>query len=230
MDPLAPVCLLVRIDTDPQSPVFLGTCFAFRSTHRFLTAAHCVRGLEPSVTGIFSPKAQRLQLVSSISVHPTADVAVIEAVTPLRFDMEPFLDLVQGPHKIGADFVAYGFPEDVFGHTPPRLTQRLFKGHFQRFFPYKSHLGHEYLAGELSIGCPAGLSGGPVFNEFDDMYRVFGVVTENHESYTALDAVEELDSDGRCHRHTYTKVINYGVCAMLYDLQEWLATNAPTII
>ena len=226
MNPLAPVCLLVRADSDPQRPTFLGTCFAFRSRQRFLTAAHCVTSLEPAQVGIFSPDTKTLQRVNAVTSHATSDIAALVAATPLRIGIDPFPD-IEGPYKVGADFQAYGFPEDVFGTSPGRPTPRLFKGHFQRYFQFQSHLGYQYVAGEMSIGCPAGLSGGPVFEPWDGVFRVFGVVTENHESSTALDSVEEVDAEGCHQRHTYQKVINYGICAMLHDLQDWLAIHAP---
>src|SRR6266568_2867656 len=52
-----------------------------------------------------------------------------------------------------------------------------FPGHVQRFFNHTSHMGYRYIAAELSIGCPVGLSGAPVFNS-THMGRLYGVVAE----------------------------------------------------
>lgn len=64
--------------------------------------------------------------------------------------------------SIGEDFFAYGFPEDLLfgsGGSPARL----FTGHYQRFFDFDSPHHHRYVAGEMSVPCPAELSGGHCF-------------------------------------------------------------------
>jgi len=39
--------------------------------------------------------------------------------------------------------------------------------------------------------------------------------------------LEEEESGGEVTRQTYKKVINYGLCVMLFDLREWLQNCAP---
>jgi hypothetical protein len=228
VDPRRGVCLLVRTDSKPEHPVFLGSCFSFRTRDRFITAAHCVRGLDAAAIGVFAPKAEKTHIIDSMMIHPKADVAILRARALLpRHEIEPFVGLVS-QSAVGDNFMAYGFPEDVFGPTARRPTPRLFKGHFQRYFPHESHLGYNYFAGEMSIGCPAGLSGGPVFaDDSAEVYRVHGVVTENLRSTTVLDAIEEHASEGKTSRQVYREVINYGLCVMLGELGQWLDKHAP---
>lgn len=87
--------------------------------------------------------------------------------------------------------LAYGFPTEgpdpSSGAAP---VSRLFVGHYQRFSEYSSPPGYRYLAGEMSIPAPGGLSGGPVFRaEAPEMLT--GMVTANHESYAITDSLEE---------------------------------------
>ena len=227
MNPRNSVCLLVRNDPgDGAKPTFLGTCFAFRSSRRFLTAAHCISGLDPKEIGIFVPETGNTLSVVSEQQHPEADITVLSTADPLQHNLQPFVDHTSR-HEIGEDFMAFGFPEDVFAVDRRQPVPRLFKGHFQRFFEHKSHLGFRYVAGELSVGCPGGLSGGPVYRASDLVFRVDGVVTENLESTTVLETLEETETDGAVTRHSFARIINYGLCVMLFDLKEWLHNHAP---
>jgi hypothetical protein len=227
MKPHDSVCLLVQTEGADVNMRFLGTCFPFRSRSQFLTAAHCLSNLAPEDIGILSPEAEDALALKKVEKHPDADLAILSTTKPLQHNLDPFPDHTSG-HEVGEEFVAFGFPEDVFSVENRQPVARLFKGHFQRFFAYSSHQGFRYFAGELSVGCPAGLSGGPVYRANDPVNRVDGVVTENLESSTVLESIEDEESGCEVKRVTYKKVINYGLCVMLYDLKDWLDENAPT--
>src|SRR5436305_455579 len=83
--------------------------------------------------------------------------AVLLTVGEESDQITPFWGAV-ATHGLGEDFVAYGYPESIFGSDARQPTPRLFKGHYQRFLHYRSFMGYHYDAGELSIGVPAGLS------------------------------------------------------------------------
>jgi hypothetical protein len=206
-------------------PNFLGSAFAYRDDTHFLTAAHCVGQLEPSRLAIsLEPRdATRVIRIQSVIRHRTVDVAIL--VTDSSGVSHPFRNYRKRP-EVGEEFIAFGYPENVFGVDAREPTPRLFRGHYQRFYRHESHLGFAYEAAELSIAAPAGLSGGPVFLE-TSMDEVVGVVTENLESTTVLESVEEIHAPGKERREVFRKVIAYGVAATLRDIGDWLDKHVP---
>ena len=123
-------------------------------------------------------------------------------------------------YELGDDFLAYGLPEDAAGPNVGTPVPRVFKGHYQRFLQYHSPMGYEYLAAELSIACPSGLSGGPFFRE--EGFLLVGMVTENIQVNTELHATEEIEADGRVQREVSRRVVEYGMGLMLLDVEPWL--------
>jgi trypsin-like peptidase len=206
--------------TESGKDILLGSCFSVRGSDMFLTAAHCVGKLDASALVVRSAGIPERRVVLRVVRHPSADLALLEVAKAEEEGVEPFVYAVSN-WSLGEDFFAFGYPEDVFGDYPGAPTPRLFKGHFQRFIQtYKSKLGYEYFAAELNIAAPAGLSGGPLFRAAAPV--VLGIVTENLESTTFLDSVEQVFRDGQTTRTTYQKVITYGVALMLSPLKEWL--------
>jgi hypothetical protein len=207
------------------APNFLGSAIAYRDDTHFLTAAHCVGQLESSQLAVsLAPHEEaRSVRVQNVIRHSKADVAIL--VTESNGLSHPFRNYRKRP-EVGEEFVAFGYPENVFGVNAREPTARLFRGHYQRFYRHDSFLGYAYQAAELSIPAPAGLSGGPVFLE-TSMDEVVGVVTENLESSTVLEAVEEIQSPGKTHRDVFRKVITYGVAAVLHDIGDWLDQHVP---
>jgi hypothetical protein len=51
------------------------------------------------------------------------------------------------------------------------------------------------------------------------------LVTQNHESTTVLDEVEEVQRSGTVDRKEYRKVITYGVALVLDPHKDWFAAN-----
>ncbi len=204
---------------------FLGTCFGFRRAHYLLTAAHCIEGhpREALSVSVLSDRVQRGIGVQHIEMHPNADLALLElAGTFSKFDF--FSDVGPG-YPWGGVLTSFGYPEDV-GDAGPEPTPRFFRGHIQRLFSHKSHLGYWYPAIELSFGAPAGLSGGPVALDGDPGH-VIGVVAENVQSSTWLETIQD-EHDGQSHfRSEVRSVINYGVAVSLGPLKIWLDDVAP---
>lgn len=225
-NPLSTTGVLVRLDGDQQR--FLGTTFGFRTRRHFLTAAHCVGDLGPSAVAVVLPREPTPQQysVKNIELHPRADLALLtlhsEAVPP------PFLSTLSGAqHQLGIEFFAYGYPENVLSAHDREPTARLFAGIIQRYFTNLSYMGHSYEAAEMSVAAPAGLSGGPVFHAHGTQ-QLFGVVTENFDSTTLLEAVEEINSRSEKRTIQYQRVISYGVTLLLDPLVSWLETHLPS--
>ncbi len=202
---------------------FLGTCFAFRDSMYFLTARHCVGTLRAEQVGIELPSVNTSHSVRAIVPHPTADLAVLI----LNGDA-PDIDTFRffGVHALGQDFMAYGFPEDVFGETPPRPTERLFRGYIQRYMVFRSPEGYVYDALELSIGAPAGLSGGPLFQAHQP-WLIIGIVTADLKSTTFLQSEETMEEPGRFHKTSTATYINYGVALQLEKQAAFLEQHIP---
>lgn len=207
-----------------KGPYLLGTCFAYRTDRHFLTAAHCVGDLSADKLMVTVPRIPAVGRVASIDRHPTADVAVLTLDEDMA-GVETFWS-VAANYVLGEDFLAFGYPESIFGLDSREPTPRLLKGSYQRFFDHESYLGFRYFAGELSMGCPAGLSGGPLFRQGAHVI-VTGLATENLESTTVLESVEEITEGDTTTAMRYRKVITYGVAVMLDRLAEWLDQHVP---
>lgn len=224
-NPLTGVGLLFHVKDDDAS--FLGTCFAFRQPTHFLTAAHCLGNLPIAEVGIGLPHMTTAGVhpVKEVFRHPKADLAVLVLAGGYVPPIEPFWNFVSN-FGWGEDFAAFGFPEDVFGAAQGQPTARLFRGYFQRFMLHQSHLGFEYNAAEMSIGAPAGLSGGPLFRPGAPV-MVTGLVTENLRSTTFLQAVEEVQDGPSIHKSSVHEMINYGVALLLDSQSEFLDRHVP---
>ena len=144
--------------------------------------------------------------VEAIDRHPEADLAVLRVDRDAAQGVEPFWRAL--PARFGEPFIAFGYPENVFGEDSGQPTARLFRGHYQRFFENHSRMGYRYEAGEMSIPSPRGLSGGPLFRVGAPMYAL-GLAAENFQSTTGLE------------------VISYGVAVMLAPLEGWLDERLP---
>lgn len=204
---------------------FLGSCFAFRQRHVYLTAAHCIGSLNATAIVISTPFQQSGPWqVTNITTHPTADLAALEIDPAGTSYVEPFYGLSLNA-TFGTDIAAIGFPEDSTTSDSPRPTARYFKGNIQRLLHYKSPLGYEYDAAELSFGAPAGLSGGPVFVT-DMAGNLVGLVCENFESSTYLRSIEEVQEGASVYKEKVHSVINYAICVRIGQYEQWLNSVA----
>lgn len=225
-NPLTAVGLLFQIKGEGAD--FLGSCFAFRHNTHFLTAAHCIGNLPTSEIGVglAHVTTEGAIPVKEVFRHPSADLAILVLADGHSPRIDPFWDFVSNV-RWGEDFAAFGFPEDVFGPDGTHPTARLFRGHYQRFMVHKSQIyGFEYNAGEMSIGAPAGLSGGPVFRPGADV-MVTGLVTENHQSTTFLQSVEDHQDGPMRSKSSIHEVIQYGVALLLDSQAEFINAHIP---
>ena len=217
--PLQSVCIVCQ-ERGSHSPVFLGSCFAFRSNRHFLAAAHCVTTNSVEQYVVYTPWEGVYTPVSQVIKHPEADIAILKLASDGRDSVEPLRGL-RGVAGIGGDYYAYGYPEDSIGPHVGIPTARLFKGYCQRALKHESHMGYRYPAMELSFPCPGGLSGGPLFGlQFPTL--PVGLVTENIEAATLLHSHETLLKDGQPFTEHLQRVISYGVGLLLQPYQDWI--------
>lgn len=204
---------------------FLGTCFAFRHRNYFLCADHCVRDRQHNSLAIANPTNAVFTGVEAVISHTRADIAVLKLANDGPETIEPFWGFVTN-YGLGEEFMTYGFPEDSRGPNLGDPTARLFRGYYQRYMEHQSHMKYNYVAGELNIACPGGLSGGPLFRPGAPQ-MLTGIVTENLEATTLLDSEERILEGGVQHHDHYRRVINYGVAIMLDRVGNWIDENVP---
>jgi hypothetical protein len=207
--------------------LFLGTAFAFRTGQHYLTAAHCVGDLPASEIYVNVRGLDNLMSVARVERHPTADVALLILESDIERAGTIYADPPRGSYR--SPVLAFGYPEDAMAGEASSPKPRVFIGHYQRFFRHKSlHTGREYEAVELSIPAPGGLSGGPVFPQ-ELLNLVTGLVTENYESTTRLQAVEDINAAGEKRTIQYQTVVSYGITVLLDPLREWIEERVPSV-
>ena len=207
---------------------FLGTAFAYRDTQYFVTAAHCVRDVAVDELGVLLPRhSEDFVHVTDVVIHPQADVAVLRTRSREDVPFEPFWNCVAN-WGLGEEFIAYGYP-DARPAPDASPTPRLFRGHYQRFMDHHSHMAYRYVAGELSIPVPVGLSGGPLFRPGAPQ-MLTAIAVENMRSELVEDSIEEHSIDGHVMRTTLRQnVINYGVAVMLSPVSSWIDEHVPAL-
>jgi hypothetical protein len=213
----------VICDDDNGRPHFIGTCFAYCVHGYLLTAAHNVRGIEPSrlSVSIYLEDIERGLDVRGIELHPEADLAILKIDDPIP-DLRIF-DPFQGIHtdyEAGEAVSAFGYPNQTM-EKGQRPVPRFFRGNIQRMFRHDSPLGYKYIAIEVSFGSPVGLSGGPVSLDREPGH-VVGVMAENYRADTYVHTIEEVVKGQSTYRDTQHDFINYGIAVRLQDHQVWI--------
>ena len=198
---------------------FVGTCFALRQTNAFLTAAHCTS--DENMFIVMPGLLPKLHKVSRVIRHPSADLAVLRLDDDAWPPVDPFLVVAPAP-PMGTEFMAYGFPEDAPAPNQdrPEPIQRLFRGYIQRGLQYERG-SYKYAAVEMSVPCPAGLSGGPLFAA-DSHAQVIGLATENVESMTYVGRSEEVVAGAITSRTQEIHRVQYGIAVLLAPVSDWL--------
>lgn len=227
MNPTFGVGLLWRVEEGAQ-PQFMSSCFMLKWGHFFLAPSHGLGGLAPAqirVSGATLPMTEPEKVIH----HDTADMCILRLP---HLDYEPgdaFWGIVDN-YEPGETFHALGWPEDCLAEfavtglplptgEPPWARMRLFTGTYQRFIPqYASPQGFTFLAGELSIACPVGLMGGPLFRP-ETHPLVAGMVAGN------LRTASDWQADVQ--RGVQEHVIEYGVALMLDHVGDWLNEHIP---
>lgn len=204
---------------------FSGTGAMFVRPYVILTAAHCVPEIANATFAFRSPVEREARVVERVIRHPTKDLAAL--LISKDAEMPPTGVYSEVRHQLvdGGDFIAFGYPAEADTSVP-----RLFKGHYQRHFSYEPPNGQSYFAVELSIPAPAGLSGGPV-SDANRPQVLDAIVTANHESSLVIDSYEEEERDGTISRGKITRVVSYGIAAVVVGEEDWLesvVTRADT--
>ena len=194
-----------------QDPAFLGSCSALgRATH-FVTAAHCVRNLsvdELRISHWGQRQGEPFSRVTACEIDVGADLAVLQTEVANPQSIQPFQALSAG--------VAFGEPVSSIGWPVGILAEyreaalRVMRGYVQRQFFYRGLLGGTYQALELHFASPPGLSGAPVFLDAHP-FILLGVMTENFQSLTRIDSVEEEKAPGEFRRIETHEMVTYGV-------------------
>jgi hypothetical protein len=198
-----------------------------------ITAAHCIGQLAEENLVVAFEDGNIVQVIK-VTMHDTADIAILQLEqSPNRFKAD-FFGGTSDKLSMGMEFFAYGYPE-IPQQQREQIPPRVFFGIFQHFFDHQSHMHrrgdlnapcYQYVAGELSIACPGGLSGGPIF-EAGNPDVVLAIATENIKAMTLLDAIEETQGDGTQFRTEYNNVISYGVSLLVTHVAGWLDRIPP---
>ena len=196
-----------QVNDNEQVMTFLGSCFAYLGPDTFATAHHCIAGQPTEEMLVVSAIPPFLRRVTEITSHPEADVSLIQVRPSAEAQDHPFFQAASEPPEVGEDFITFGYPPDVFG-VAEEPTGRLFKGHFQRFMYFQPHWGaqYRYVAAELSIPCPKGLSGAPLYREASPLEAV-GLITWNLRTTIGDERIE------------------YGVGLRMPDVADWLSSQ-----
>ena len=200
---------------------FVGTCFSYKDSAHFITACHCIPDDIGSIT-IALPLVGRSLIATAVAKHETADIAILQCHSPKNNldGIDSFKHIVSN-YSMAEDFITYGYPEDMIGPHSGAPTPRVYKGYFQRFLNHSSHMGYTYHAGELSIPCPGGLSGAPLFRPAAHVV-ITGLVTENLQASTELWTEESEIKSNIKNVYTYNRVITYGIALLLDKHISWI--------
>jgi S1-C subfamily serine protease len=220
------VAMLIRTEAGPDR--YLGTCFAFRQRHVFLTARHNVGSLTAEQLTVLSQGGRGFH-VREVRRHPKIDLAALigdpaEGGLPVMFSGLHVFDAAYG---LGEDAAAFGFPVGAatLQEESSVPTPRLFRGHVQRLARYASGGSEPYIACEMSFPSTGGLSGGPVFVPGTD--EVFALITGNDEAYTIRDQETVERAGGATHTVENRRIVSYGMALALWFDPEWLKDVVP---
>jgi hypothetical protein len=218
---------VVFSQVEGSEPRVTGSCAAYGSRNVFITASHCIPEGAKGAAVLLSGTRGACQ-IEEYERHDTSDLALLFA-KPSEDAALSGMFFKPGPDELpalGTDFLAYGFPsiDEAPGGLP---YPRMLKGHFQRYFGFKSPEGLEYFAGEMSIPAPPGLSGSPIMLAHAPQLLV-GIVAANLDSYTTLSSFEQVDSAGTSYREVSKRIVSYGISAMFTKGKVQWAQEAIT--
>jgi Trypsin-like peptidase domain len=203
---------------------FLGTCFAYREPWFFLTAAHCIEGFAAEDLGVDAPgKSGTGHPIREVNVLDGVDLAVLRAPDRGAWmsSVDPYRD-IQHEYEIAQDFVSFGFPAETVETRANQPVAQIFKGHFvQLLLQFADPWGRSYVASEMSIPAPEGLSGAPVYSPAQP-YVVTAMVTGEKSTFTIPERVEEEAGPGQVRVTEVRRQISYGVALMLHPYAAWI--------
>lgn len=236
MNPTLALGLLWHVEPNSK-PRFLSSCFMLRWGSFFVAPSHGVRALNPSQIRVSSATLPMTE-PEEITHHGVADICVLRLP---QFDYEPgdcFWGIAD-EYEPGEAFHALGWPDDCLPgivaargvplpeSDPPWAKVRLLSGTYQRFIPqHLSAHGLMSLVGELSVPCPLGLSGGPLFRPQTPPI-VAGMVIGNLQTQSEPHSRAYVEKDGTVRGEQHNRVLEYGVALMLDHVANWLDEHIP---
>lgn len=213
---------------------FLGTCFAYKEPWFFLTAEHCVRGFAAHDLTVDAPGGSGSpHPVGQVHTLDGSDLAVLRSPDhgPWMTNVDPYRE-IQHEYELAQDFVSFGFTSETittFGGLPKanQPTPRIFKGHFVQLLTFTDPLGRNYVASEMNIPAPDGLSGAPVFPP-GRPYVVTAMVTGEKSTFTIPERVEETTDEGHISVTEVRRQVSYGIALMLHTVSAWIESELET--
>lgn len=218
------ICPLGVLDDDGIAR-FAGTGFGIQRRGVVLTASHVVANATSPDEIILGIGEGRLLRAHHIERHPETDLAALfidSDRAPSCFSLgEPPEEW--GDFPLGTEISSYGFPYRDESNGRKTLEPRLMRGHIQRHFRHVSHRSRRHFhAIELSFPISLGQSGSPVF--LDHAVRsAIAVVTDNFDSSRVLEVEEEYKQDGGREVHKTSRIVSFGIGAVLWRHTDWLA-------
>lgn len=186
--------MLFRLPEDSTpgvSSMPIGTAFGVLRPGLVLTADHVVREVNARSLLVLCTHYRRVEcFIDSVESHPEADVAALflgrmPNPKPLEhFSIGLPAEVYPGYNDfpLAEDVLAYGFP--MVGVEKP-INPRMMKGHIQSKYEHASSDGrYRYSAYELSLPAFPGLSGAPVFSDWNNRQAAIGIVTDRISYFT----------------------------------------------
>ena len=207
---------LLERSTLPGNTIPIGTAFGVLRPGLVLTANHVVRGIDVGSLLVVCTHYSKFVrcFVDRVESHPEADVAALfvgRVLNPnplehfsIGLPSEVYPQYNDFP--LAEDILAFGFP--MVGNERP-INPRMMKGHIQARYEHKSPDGrYRYSAYELSFPAFPGLSGAPVFRDWNKRDAAIGIVTDRISYFT-----EQGDHETKAY---------LALAAALHPIADWI--------
>lgn len=221
MKPLLAVQPAYRHDNQEASPKFAGSCFRLWVKNHFLTAAHCLEGIESTDISVFDYVQEKYLKCHKIYTHPHADLAIIEVEGRGADQLENFR-LTDVDFSFGENVHCFGWltEEDNL-----KLPARVIGGIIQRPFIHREGK-YETPALEYSSPIPKGMSGGPAFSaRYNDI--AIGVAIGTIKSSVVVSEYTDYEDEKKKESEKISEIVRYGVILRLFELREWITETLP---
>ncbi len=217
MKPFAAVQALLK--TNQNESELIGTCFRVNAPSYYITASHCINGLDPQEIEVMNclDKSENLAC-TSVYNHPKADIVILKVEGNIPEEFETF-QIVERDNFVGVQVHCFGMllqSEYIKGDSPARVVG----GIIQRDFLYKNNY-YEFLAFELSNPIPKGMSGGPAFIA-NKPNLVVGIAIGAIKSEIVVSEFTEYEGDRTKEREKRSEITRYGVVLRLNPIKDWI--------